>query len=1350
MTTQTKQRIQQAISQFSQGSLRANSLRLLHALGYESAREITLENDPDAFLETFNRGERFRRDKALFAAWTQVEVLYQLTDTDVRRSQQRRLFESDGSVVDNAIIESYLFLAIGLRGDAYTRTELAQITREVNKLFDMPALIIFRHGGTLTLSIINRRLHKRDSSKDVLEKVTLIKDIRIAAPHRAHVEILFDLSLDELHRVHGFTNFVELHKAWQQTLDSSELNKKFFKEIANWYFWAVNEVTFPPQAGPDETRNATSVIRLITRLIFVWFLKEKGVIPDALFNKRQLDALLTWDDPQASTYYKAILQNLFFATLNQEMNTPAQPENRKFRGTRESGQDQHYMIPNVYRYQRYFTDSEAALALFADIPFLNGGLFECLDRKEGKKAIRIDGFSDRTDNPLRVPDVLFWGGEQQIDLNETYGTRGKRYQVRGLIETLNRYKFTITENTPIEEEIALDPELLGKVFENLLAAYNPETGTTARKQTGSFYTPREIVNYMVDESLLAYLQTKLRELTNLGDLSTLETRLRHLFAYNDEAHQFNTAEVAALIAAIDTVNILDPACGSGAFPMGILHKLVFILAKLDPHNKRWKAQQIAPIRKAIRESGQIPDSKLRAQVIADLEQKIEEIEEAFARNELDYGRKLYLIENCIYGVDIQPVAVQIAKLRFFISLVVDQRLDDGAPNRGILPLPNLETKFVAANTLLGIEKPQQMALRNPAIREKEWELAEVRSRHFRARTPRTKEKYRAEDKRLRAEIGALLQQEGVLLNEDVRRLADWDPYNQNANADFFDAEWMFGLEDGFDLVIGNPPYVRQEKIKELKPALKQQYHCYTGVADLYVYFFEGGVGWLKPDGVLCYICSNKYFRAGYGKKLRAFLGKRTTVRQLIDFGDAPLFTAIAYPSILLLQKTKPQENKLIAFNWEPGPPVTEFEPIFHKKRFTMPQTALTGDGWRLERREVLALLEKLRAAGKPLGEYVDGRFYYGIKTGLNEAFVVNRATRDRLIAEHPSSADLLKPFLRGRDLKRWQVQFADQYLIKIESSANKKHPWSGKPEKEAEQIFARTYPAIYAYFQPLRKRLIKRYDQGQYFWELRACIYWEEFENQKIIYPDIAQDGEFSIDQQGYYSGDTTFIMQTNETWLLGLLNSKTTYWFYTHISTTIRGGFIRFKTQYVSEIPIPDSTNTKQIDGLSRQILAAKQADPTADVSALEREIDELVYALYGLTPAEIALIEGREVDEQITSRTYVPVTSGAASAAPSLRFSGRAPQGSFSEKLARIDTLTKLASPAGIQELVAALADANTTIRWRAGAALRQIGGRPVRDVLYAFIAHTDNPTAQKEAEQLLAQLPAQEQTARGSSDA
>jgi hypothetical protein len=331
-----------------------------------------------------------------------------------------------------------------------------------------------------------------------------------------------------------------------------------------------------------------------------------------------------------------------------------------------------------------------------------------------------------------------------------------------------------------------------------------------------------------------------------------------------------------------------------------------------------------------------------------------------------------------------------------------------------------------------------------------------------------------------------------------------------------------------------------------------------------------------------------------------------------------------------VQKANPADNTLHAFTWTPGPPIEEFARIFAADHFIMPQKELTAAGWQLEDQTTLRLLDKLRRAGQPLGEYVNGRFYYGIKTGYNEAFVVDRATRDRLIAEDPASAEILKPFLRGRDVKRWVVEFAEQYLIKIESSENKKHPWSDQPAGRAEEIFAKTYPAVYRRFQQHRAALINRQDQGKYFWELRSCKYWQEFEQPKIAYPDIAQSSEFAFDDKGYHLVNTLYLLPTNQKWLLALLNSNVVFWFYTKVSTQIRGGFVRFIAQYVSQIPIPAATVEQQaaIESLVAQILAAKQANPAANVAALEAEIDALVYRLYGLTEEEIAVVEGREKD--------------------------------------------------------------------------------------------------------------------------
>lgn len=1020
--------IQRALHRFAGGNLAENATDLLKVLGYESQRTLNRDtNTIEAFREDFDSDNLINPEKARLHEWRTADFLFQLTADEIRQHTQKVLTFNEDPGVDESIYQSYLFLAIKLKGDTYSRSALANITREINKLYVIPALLIFQHGNALTFSIINRRPSQRDADLDVLEKVTLIKDIDVVNPHRAHLDILAELSLDALYQQHGFTNFLELHQAWQQTLDTSELNRRFFKEIADWYFWAVDRVTFPSDAGDDAAvRNATAIIRLITRLIFVWFLKEKDLVPNALFAEEDISGLLTSLDAEESTYYKAILQNLFFATLNQEMNTQEKPNNRKFRGEGR----QHYNITSLYRYKRYFKDPDAALRLFESIPFLNGGLFECLDKPDpddAKTILRVDGFSDRDDNPLSVPNELFFSEPQAVNLNAVYDTKNSRYTVRGLIHILNRYKFTIAENTPIEQEVALDPELLGQVFENLLAAYNPETGTTARKQTGSFYTPREVVNYMVDESLIAYLKNALSSRRSELPLAT-ETKLRHLLTYNDEPHQFTDAEVEHLITAIDTLKILDPACGSGAFPMGILHKLVFLLSKLDPCNAQWRQRQIDRVQAAIATSEKIDDSTFRESAIAELEREIDSINEAFERNALDYGRKLYLIENCIYGVDIQPIATQIAKLRFFISLIVEQKIDDTRENRGVRPLPNLETKFVAANTLLGVEKPAQMSLRNPEIDTKEQALEEVRRRHFTARTPRTKDRYRQQDAALRAEISALLQQDGFP-SETTEQIAAWDPYDQNTTADFFDPEWMFGITDGFDVVIGNPPYVRQEKIKYLKPTLKKRYTCYTGAADLYVYFYERGLQLLSPNGIHTFICSNSWLDVNYGAPLQKYLLDNTASAVIChseaerEFESADINTIVS-----ILQNGTPDADsdlRFLTFKTFIGDPDVQ-----NRRERTRTYTELaqagtrenryTGDKWGgkyLRAPDIYwTILEKGKDKLVRLGDVADVR--RGFTTGANEFFYLD-AER---IQEWGIESEYLKPVIKSpRECKSIRV-----------------------------------------------------------------------------------------------------------------------------------------------------------------------------------------------------------------------------------------------------------------------------------------------------------------------------------------
>jgi type I restriction-modification system DNA methylase subunit len=429
---------------------------------------------------------------------------------------------------------------------------------------------------------------------------------------------------------------------------------------------------------------------------------------------------------------------------------------------------------------------------------------------------------------------------------------------------------------------------------------------------------------------------------------------------------------------------------------------------------------------------------------------------------------------------------------------------------------------------------------------------------------------------------------------------------------------------GFDIVIGNPPYIRQEQISEYKPLWQKDFECYDGAADIYVYFFERGLQLLKEGGLLAYITPNKYFRSGYGQKLREYLSTKTTILQIIDFGDAPVFEAITYPSIVVLRKSKPPEkNQTKIFTWNPNQPLSNFSVLVKSDNSLIAQKQLAKDGWQLESKAALDLLEKLRSKGKPLGEYIKGRFYYGIKTGLNEAFVIDQKTRDQLIAEHKSSADLIKPFLRGRDVKRWNIDFAEQYLIRIESSENKKHPWSGKGVKETESIFASLYPAIYKWFTGFQKGLIDRDDQGKSYWELRSCKYWQEFDKPKIVYPDIAVKPQFSFDHSGSYVDCTLFFIPGGSLYLLGILNSSVNRFFFPQICPKIRGGFMRFKSIYVEQIPIPNCDDPRSLEKLVNDILTVKKVDPKTDVSKLEHKIDLLVYQLYGLTEDEIKIVE-------------------------------------------------------------------------------------------------------------------------------
>ncbi|HOG42610.1 MAG TPA: Eco57I restriction-modification methylase domain-containing protein [bacterium] len=756
-----------------------------------------------------------------------------------------------------------------------TRKIFADITRAFNREFKYtPVIIVFKYQDFITIASSERSEYiQKWKEGEKIGKITLLRDINIENTHTGHLKILEGLKIPTSGK-NTVNSFASLHKHWQEVFDVSILNKKFYKELSNWYFWAMDNVEFPDDGEKrKDVRNATNLIRLITRIIFIWFIKEKNLVPEKLFNKNEVNDII--DDfnknKKSGNYYRAILQNLFFGTLNQKMGE------RKF--AKDGGHEdketnrEEYGVKTLWRYGSLFKISKLeAEKLFKDIPFLNGGLFDCLDKENEKnRTIYVDGFSRNPGKQAFVPDYLFFGEETEVDLNEIYGTKNKTYSAEGLINILNSYKFTIAENTPTEEDVALDPELLGKVFENLLASYNPETKTTARKQTGSFYTPREIVNYMVDESLIAYLKTKLDDETEETD-----HLLHRLFKHNDDQPFEDKDKVLKIVRAFDEIKILDPAVGSGAFPMGVLNKVVHVLSKLNPDNSEWQELQLKKIDKKMAETTDKPELK-------ELDKLRDDIIKAFTDNEADYPRKLYLIENCIYGVDIQPIAIQICKLRFFISLIVDQKVDRRKDNHGIRPLPNLETKFVSANTLIGLDKPNQGGIEEIFIEPLKKLLLKVRHEHFSAKTRNEKLACIKKDKEIRKQIADVLIQNHYKAT-DANKIADFDLYDQNKSSDWFDPEWMFGIKEGFDVVIGNPPYILLQNIQGISNQTIDKYKKFVSAqykTDLYHLFIEKGILLLSKRGSISFITPNTFIKNKYNNKLREFICVNSSILSIV-------------------------------------------------------------------------------------------------------------------------------------------------------------------------------------------------------------------------------------------------------------------------------------------------------------------------------------------------------------------------------------------------------------------------------------------------------------------------------------
>ncbi len=1011
------------------------------------------------------------------------------------------------------------------------------------------------------------------------------------------------------------------------------VNKEFYNNIAELFTELVGGVRkigrqtkeFEPLLKLPDTTDHTLMqefaVRLIGRIVFCWFLKKKkskngiSLIPEEVLSVKAIK----------DNYYHTILEPLFFEV----MNTPIDERKERFchsepfdklRTGSVEGEQAEDVKDNIN---------------WSSIPFLNGGLFDPnLHNDYYKYSPMEKEYKPAYD--LKIPDDWFV----------------KFFSV------LELYNFTIDENTSVDIDLSVDPEMLGRIFENLLAEINPETLATARKATGSYYTPRPIVEYMVDESLIQYLLTKLNSppleggikgglssetqskqslsfnsaqdespsveksplergtALAVGCVTSLEQKIRNLLDYTIEENELNKEESLKVIDALDKIKILDPACGSGAFPMGILQKMLLIRQKVDPESIEWVMKQLE----------MIPDILVR-----------KAFEEKLMDENWDYKYKMSAILHSIYGVDIQTIAVELSKLRFFLTLMVDETVNDEKPNRGINELPNLSFKFVAANTLIGLpeaEENQQMDLMDfdnlldPMMQK----LEELREKFFYA-SGKEKERIEKEFKHTQIEIGQFLGKEGST-NKRAVALANWDPF-ADKSSDWFDPKWMFGIEDGFDIVIGNPPYFQIQKFsgQQIQKDYKaQKFESFAKTGDIYGLFYEKGNLLLKEKGILTFITSNKWMRANYGKKLRKYFSKETQPIKLIDFGGYKVFeSATVDTNILIIKKCTsqlPKYSKLWKFDciactirkgFTRETDITEY-----LKENAIELSNLTEESWIISTKEEFKIKQKIEQIGTPLRDW-DISIYRGVLTGFNEAFIISRVKKDELITQDPKSSEIIKPILRGRDIKRYKAEFADLWLIASHNG------YKDKNGNKIPRIDIENYPAIKDHLDKYWDKISKRYDKGDTPYNLRNCAYYKEFEKEKIVWAETIKiyfHGQrnfprFSINSDNFLDKTCFMLIYDNNKYLLSILNSKVSKYLIMSLVMTLGKGSLGLQKLYIEHLPIPKISEDLQQPFIKivDQILIDKRAGK--DTQLLEDKIDLMVYKLYELSYEEVKVVD-------------------------------------------------------------------------------------------------------------------------------
>jgi hypothetical protein len=954
------------------------------------------------------------------------------------------------------------------------------------------------------------------------------------------------------------------------------VNKDFYNLVAEMFSKLVGgrrkkgnrnidynrQLYLPSVSSENDKKYKEFAVRLIGRIMFCWFLtKKKSESNLPLIPEEVLSKDAVDVNPG---FYHSRVEPLFFEVLN----TPIEKRKPRFR-----------------------------VKPFDSIPFLNGGLFE--PHPDDYYEIKSQAETSTYVNTLKIPDD--WWKE--------------------FLGFLEIYNFTIDENTSIDIDLSVDPEMLGRIFENLLAEINPETGKTARKSTGSYYTPRPVVEYMVDSSLKHYFEAKTK----------IESKkISYLLNNSVEDSGLTPNEEQEVESALFNLKILDPACGSGAFPMGILQKILMILQKVD-HNAEKSVEQVL---KTIKDP-------IKRDLI---KRKLEIAHLIDDRDFNDYARKLNLIQRSIYGIDIQPIAVEISKLRFFLSIIVDEVIQDDTPNRGIESLPNLEFKFVCANSLI------------PLPKENNWEklfgdakiiqsLESLREKYFTA-TNEEKPNIRQEFRLLQDQIKEFIFKNRAVLQELNSRfglLSEWKPFSDEATG-WFDSKWMFGIQSGFDIIIGNPPYLREkDNARIFKPInnseLGQKYH--QGKMDYWFYFLHRAMDLLGSESNIAYITSRYWLNSKGAKKLINRIKENLSFYRVVDIGKLKVFDNVAGQHMVAIYSNR----KYNGFDYKRLSGdinrIVDEEPNEYVSIDYLSNAAVfkVNDEIIFDQDDVV-----IPTKVEPLGKIYDSSI--GIQESPDKLTVKHLENTEREDLHIGQGVFVLSE----TELHKLNLNSVELSIVKPYLDPNDVFAYKIVPQTEKYIIYSDKKVTGLIAKSPEYNRIKKHLDNFSEFISSSNAPYGlhrprklKYFLLPKIVFKGMFSNPEFAYDSEGYFIGFSfTSIIQKNKDYslkyLLAILNSSfAKYWFYKNGKH--RGGGVDIGAEKLRLFPIPHANAYIQ-DMFEEKIeeiiqLVNKNGHKNEEYLELQKTMNIRVLKLYAISFKDAKYIDS-EIEGIITEDQY------------------------------------------------------------------------------------------------------------------